>query len=201
MQKELLFEYEDKTYPVIITYKHIRRSYYRFKNNTFYISSSRLNSVKYLINNLHIFAPRLLKRSEKEKAITDRYFYLFGFRLSREYFTISDEELKMILKSILHEYIDKRMQYYESLMGINNPYHLSIRNMKTRYGTNSKKTHSISFALLLVHYSFAVIDSVIVHELAHHFVFNHQNDFYKIVYKYCRDYKQLHNKLRKGEYR
>ena len=73
--------------------------------------------------------------------------------------------------------------------------------MKTRLGSNSRKTNKLAFSLSLVHYSKDIIDSVIVHELAHYYEFNHSFKFYNIVYKYCPNYKILRKKLIKGIYK
>ena len=45
-----------------------------------------------------------------------------------------------------------------------------------------------------------IIDSVIIHELAHHFVYDHSDNFYKVVYKYCPNYDILRKKLIKAEF-
>ena len=80
-------------------------------------------------------------------------------------------------------------------------YRITIRKMTSRYGSNSKTSKHITFATILLHYSLPIIDSVVVHELAHIEVFDHSKKFYDVVYKYCPDYDVLHKKLRKGEYK
>ena len=85
-------------------------------------------------------------------------------------------------------------------MGIAKPYKVRVRKMRTRYGSNAYSTHSITYSSILMHYTLDVVDSVIVHELAHDKVRNHSDKFYKVVYNYCPDYKALHKRLRKGEF-
>ena len=85
-------------------------------------------------------------------------------------------------------------------MGITHTYKIRVRKMKSRYGSNSRKTMSLAFNLSLVHYSPEIIDSVIIHELVHDKVFNHSEKFYNEVYKYCPNYKALKRKLNKGIY-
>ena len=75
-----------------------------------------------------------------------------------------------------------------------------IRKMTTRYGSNSLSNKSITYSTILMHYQVDIIDSVIIHELAHCYVSNHSQEFYKIVYKFCPNYKKLHNNLKKGNY-
>jgi len=71
---------------------------------------------------------------------------------------------------------------------------------RSRYGVNSLRTHRLTFALELAYYAPAIIDSVIVHELAHDFERNHGPRFYAIVYAHCPDYKKLYASLRKHRY-
>ena len=86
-------------------------------------------------------------------------------------------------------------------MGIKIPYNIKIRKMKTRYASNSLKTHSITFQMNLIHYSKEIIDSIVVHELAHEFYRNHQKRFYQCVEKYFSNYKEVNLKLKKGLYK
>ena len=72
--------------------------------------------------------------------------------------------------------------------------------MKSRYGSNNKSTKTITYSLVLLHYSPEIIDSVIIHEIAHCFAYNHGDNFYKVVYKYCPNYDILRKKLIKAEF-
>ena len=83
-------------------------------------------------------------------------------------------------------------------MGISEPYKVAVRNTVRQYGSNSKRTHALSFQIDLIHYSPEIIETVVIHELAHEFERNHSKNFYNIVYKYCPMYKDLQRKLKKG---
>ena len=141
------------------------------------------------------------------------YNYIFGEKkeitFDNNYYTIKDvgsyrtnEELNKILKRLLNRYIDARFPYFVNLMHVDkNKYKYHIQNTSTRYGSNSSRTNRILFSLDLVHFSFEIIDSVIVHELAHDFQRNHSDKFYEIVYRYCPNYNELRNKMVKGMFK
>ncbi len=149
----------------------------------------------------------MFKRNLKE---TDNYIFIFGEQHSINekdglneienigiFKTINEKN--NLLKLLLNRYLAQRFYYFEDLMRITHgKYHYCIKNVKTRYGSNSLRTKSIMFSLSLVHYSYAMIDSVIVHEFAHDFQRNHSKKFYDIVYKYCPNYDELHKKMTKG---
>ena len=122
----------------------------------------------------------------------------FNNGLTIKYKSIDDLYKK--LKPYLLDIVVKRVRYYEAKMGISKPYNVKVRDMSSRYGSNVKSSYTVTFALLLVHYSINIIESVIVHELAHDKVYNHSAKFYDVVYKYCPDYDRLHNHLRKKIY-
>ena len=73
--------------------------------------------------------------------------------------------------------------------------------MKSRYGSNNKRSKTITYSLTLMHYSLEIIDSVVVHELTHCFVYDHSDNFYRLLYKYCPDYDKLRKKLIRAEFK
>ncbi len=136
--------------------------------------------------------PKLIKRAEdKRSAVPSGKTSIFGEIVEK------DIDLKEKNK-LLFEYCLSSQRKYEKIMNIP-PYNVKVRNMTSRYGVNNKRTNTITYSTCLISYSKEIIDSIIVHELSHHFERNHQEGFYRIVYKYCPNYKLLHKKLRKGE--
>ena len=201
MKKETTFIYNDITYPVVIEYKRIRNTYFRFKDGKFVVTSSYLVSVSSILKSLEKFAPKLLKnKKEKEQPYSENYLYLFGEKLDYNPYSSDPKKLEKSLKNNLLDYLNNRVPSLKSLMGVTNPYKIRVRKMKSRHGSNSRKTMSLAFSLSLVHFSPEIIDSVIIHELAHDKVFNHSQKFYNEVYKYCPNYKLLKRKLDKGIY-
>ena len=94
--------------------------------------------------------------------------------------------------------INEELDYYKNIMNIPVDYKIHIKNVKTILGSNSLKTKSLTFSIILIHYPLVVIDSIVVHELAHYFYRNHSKNFYNVVYKYFPDYKKGLSIFKKG---
>ena len=208
-------EIEGQKYQVFMTSKYQRNCYLRFKEGAFYVTCPYLSNKKSIIDFIYKSGPKLIKKARKENksafSVEDGFIYLFGTRYSLEisnkfwinentvfYKDIKDLEKK--LRKLQVKYLETSVRKYEELMGIKKPYQISVKKMKTRYGSNSYKTHRLHFQLDLVHFSYEIIDSVVVHELSHEFYRNHQSGFYACVLKYCPNYKELKKKLRQKVY-
>ena len=193
--------YEGVLYQGTITRKKIKSLILRadVREKTVRISAPFRTSYKAIDRFVIANLPKLLKRMEAYQAPAEEASsYVLGQKTDLVFAT--PREWHLYLKKIGMPYLNDRVRYYEDLMGIKPPYRITIRDMKSRYGSNSKKTHTLSFASLLFHYAPETIDSVIVHELAHEFQRNHSARFYEVVYRYCPNYKALHTKLRKHQY-
>ena len=206
-----LYRVNDREYEVEIIYKRIKNVHYRFKDGKFVISCNRYTTKGFIVKGLDKYAESLIKRSTKPEPINDNSIYIFGNKYDLSYpgkmtfdgtkvITFKDkDELFKKLKPIFLDIITKRVRYYEDLMKV--PiYKVYVKNMKSRYGSNSKYTKRLSFALSLIHYSMPIIDSVVVHELAHILVYDHSKKFYDVVYKYCPDYDKYRKMLIRGIY-
>jgi predicted metal-dependent hydrolase len=73
---------------------------------------------------------------------------------------------------------------------------LKIRSMKTSWGVYNKVKHTITLNSKLLCYDIAEIEYVSIHELSHVVHFNHSKDFWKLVEKYCPNYKNSKKKLK-----
>lgn len=67
---------------------------------------------------------------------------------------------------------------------------VTIRGMKSRWGSCRSVTGRFSFALDLVTKPKECIEAVVVHELCHLFAAGHSADFYALMEKYLSDYKE-----------
>ena len=210
MNKEFVYQVDNKDYRVIVTYKRIRNIHFRFDGESFLVSAPRLVSLKQIKSGLDKYAKKLIKRSVKMNAETSEYIYILGKKieliypgylaLESELISYKDnKQLHTKLRKWFLNYLTARTDFFMKVMGA--PHYLvKLRQMKSRYGSNNKSTKTITYSLVLIHYSPEIIDSVIIHELAHCFAYNHGDNFYKVVYKYCPNYDILRKKLIKAEF-
>lgn len=213
MDKTLEFVYKEKTYKVEVTYKKIKNIIYRYRKGVLLVSCSKKISDKQIYQGLDKFKEKLLGSNYGIDGFSDNGLYLLGVFVNynldnriyfkdNSYIEYKDKtDLEKKLKKFFVKVLEPRVRYYEYMMNIKNPYKVKVKNMVSRYGSNSSQTRSLNFALTLVHYSLDIIDAVIVHELAHEYIRNHSKKFYDIVLKYYPDYYNQHNKLRKKIYK
>lgn len=205
MTEIFTYTLENQTYEVVLTRKRMKTIQYRFKNGKFVISAPRLATKSTIFAGLQKFAPKLIKRSVSVQAITDEYVYIFGEKRiinndNSELDCSSRETLEGQLSKMLLNYVKERVAYFAPRMEIFDDYKVKVRNTKTRLGSNSRRTKTIAFALSLVHFSKEIIDSVVVHELAHCKVFDHSKEFYNVVYQHCPNYNVSRKKLIHSEF-
>lgn len=74
---------------------------------------------------------------------------------------------------------------------------LELKNMRSRWGSCNKARGIISLSNYLIYCTKEQIYYVVVHEFSHLLVQNHSEDFYKIVVKYCPDYKRIRSEMNK----
>ena len=208
--QNFFYKVNDKEYEVVVIHKRIRNIHYRFKDNKFVISCPHFTLKSTLVRGLDQFGASLIKRSSKPEPHNENGMYLFGTfyeltypgKISINNKTLSykdNEDLLKKVKPVFLEYVTQRVRHYEKQMSAPS-YRVRVQKMKTRYGSNSKRTNTLNFNLNLVHFDIGVIDSVVVHELAHIFVFDHSKKFYNVVYKYCPEYNKYRKQLVKGVY-
>ena len=212
MDKAFIYQVDDKDYQVQITYKRVKNINYRYKDGVFFVSCSRFRSISAIKSGLDKFAKRLIKRTPTRKGETEEYIYIFGDKYDFSFpgeITLPSGD-RFIYKTIedLHKKLKKWFLNYATIEThkmaetMSAPqYRVKVRKMVSRYGTNSRHTKSITYSLTLLHYSPEIIESVIVHELVHCFVFNHSDNFYRLLYKYSPDYDILRKKLIKAEFK
>jgi len=208
---DLVYPKNGQDYVVRITKKKMRRIVYHVRKGQILISAPYLASKKLIIDNLDAIFPRLEPMLKREMTIGTDFIYLLGEKrtLTQDgHFSVSDagvtfkspDDLDRKLRKFTLEFIAARVRYYEQAMNVPTAYKVRVRKMVTRYGSNSRSSHTLTFAFTLIHYSPAIIDSIVVHELGHYFYFDHSHKFYETVMKYYPNYRIEHAKLKKGTY-
>ena len=206
------YKVNDKEYPVVIVKKNIKNIHYRFRDGTFVISSPYLVREKQILKGLDKYASKMIERSEEtHPSEGEDFIYIFGKKVPVEesgviHFSNGEDityknrlELDRKIKKLFLNYVTLKTEYYAKLMNLP-VYQVKVRNSKTRFGSNSKYSKTINYSTMLIPFSSEIIDSVIVHELAHILVYNHSPKFYDIVYKYCPNYDSCRKKLIKRIY-
>lgn len=93
------------------------------------------------------------------------------------------------------EYLPKRVEYWSRLMGLT-PSSIKIRHYKSRWGSCDRRG-GLQFNWLVMMAPQAIIDYIVVHELAHLVHFNHSNRFWNLVAEFIPDYLQRRHWLRR----
>ena len=106
-----------------------------------------------------------------------------------------ERALTSFLKSTAEKYILPRTLQLGKVMDIAYE-HITLRNQSTRWGSCSS-LGNLNFNWKLVHCPPAVIDYVIIHELAHRKQMNHSAKFWDIVRKFDPEYNKHRGWLRK----
>lgn len=123
-------------------------------------------------------------RAEKRSEIR-KYLYTADGRIEVSDITYSDKELSALLR----ERIRLRLPVMEALCGISCK-SISVRRMKTRWGSCTTKTGAIRINLDLIHYPDSCLDYILLHELLHIRVPNHGPRFKALMTRYMPDWKE-----------
>lgn len=96
--------------------------------------------------------------------------------------------LKKFYRREAEKFLRERINIWSFEMGLSFQ-KLSFRNQKTRWGSCTSRGH-ISLNWRLVSAPLLVIDSILVHELAHLRHMNHSTIFWSLVEKYCPEHRR-----------
>ena len=209
MVKETTLNIRGDEYKAIITYKNIYSIRYRFVDGVFYINCPFSVSLNYLEELLSKKNDRRIFNVLEEKPYSEDYCYLFGEKqnivdgfitFNNHYLLYNKDNLYKDIEKIATIYFKERVDYFSKLMGVSINHGVSTKLVRSQYGCNYYASKKITFNIYLIHFNKDIIDTVVIHELAHDFERNHGKKFYKIVYKYCPNYKKLHKALKLNKY-
>lgn len=193
----LLLEVDGKEVNARIDYKDVKRySFYPDGEGGLRVSAPRRSTsfdVRKTAKDLEKGLSSLLRRTKK---VDRSKRYLFGMEVPLDDSSRAEKEEN---KALL-EYVEGTVRHYEGKLGIEEPYRVRVRKMKTRLGSNSRKTHTLTFSTELKAYHPRIIDSVVVHELCHHYHFDHGKEFNALLRELYPEYDACRKKLRKGEF-
>lgn len=140
----------------------------------------------------------VINNSADKMGIHVREDKLFINNLSNKTPATIKKQLDEFLKKTALKYIATRTQILAKKMQIS--YNkLALREQSSRWGSCSSQGN-LNFNWRLVHYPPAVIDYVIIHELAHRLELNHSKKFWAIVKKFDSEYLIHKGQLRKRRY-
>ncbi|CBG39962.1 M48 family metallopeptidase [Helicobacter mustelae] len=100
---------------------------------------------------------------------------------------VSEYKSIELLRKILLEMLKERVGHWAAKMQVS-PQKISIRSNKKILGSCNYK-NDLSFSILLVFAPISLIDSVVIHELAHILHKNHSKKFWDFVGQFCRDHR------------
>ena len=99
-----------------------------------------------------------------------------------------NNQLQRFLKATAEKYLIPRTHQLAKVMSISFG-SITLREQKTRWGSCSSQGN-LNFNWRLVHYLPAIIDYVIIHELAHRIHMNHSAAFWNLVAHYDPEYQK-----------
>jgi Predicted metal-dependent hydrolase len=207
MKRKTILHINGQDYNTEIEYKHTSYIKYQMKGDILIIRCPYFVTIGYLTD---IISKKGFKKENHKKLPFDiNYCYVYGEKQNLENnFVNIDGHFILFNKTTFYKdinkyfltYIKSRVEFFEKEMGISEPYSITTRLVSSRYGSNSRMTHHLTFNSYLIHFSKDIIDAIVIHELAHNFYYDHSKKFYDYVYKYCPNYKELHKQLRLGNY-
>ena len=160
----------------------------KLKYKTIEFNGLTINYAKYRRNrNIRLSIIPIIKKkdfaTEKEKWIR-KYLNKVDNATNLSSFPPLNKSKKQELLLRISNFVEK----YEYLMNVhvNN---ISLRKMKTLWGSCSFKDGSIRFNSYLYYMSDYFLEYIVVHEMTHLFIPNHSKKFYEMVKKYLPDYK------------
>ena len=209
----MIFQYKEQNYEVELIRKNNKNTYVRVRENKIYVTTNYFTSekrIKKLLEENHSSIGKMIERTKKREEKRE-LFLLFGIYYDIVYgdfekniiveegkiYVVSEEYLKKWLDQYIHTTYYNLLMYWQRRFEENIPIpNLKIRKMKTRWGVCNTKNHNITLNLDLIRYDLECLEYVIIHELSHFLVHSHSKEFWKIVKKYCPNYKDIRKKLR-----
>lgn len=209
----MIFKVDGKDYEVEIVKKGNKNTYIRVKDGKIIVTTNYFVSKRSILKLLGDNQSSIKKMIDKDKKRIEKkeLFLIFGHEYDIVYGNFSEDVLvegnkifarnEKCLNSWLNSYVKgiflEHFNYWYDKFKNRIPVpNLKIRKMKSRWGVCNTKNHNVTLNFELFRYDIECLDYVIIHELAHFLEPNHSKYFWKIVEKYCPNYKEIRKKLR-----
>lgn len=209
----MVFQYKDKNYEVEIIKKNNKNTYVRVRDGKIYVTTNFFTSEKHIYSLLSENKKAIGKMIERSEVRSQKreLFLLFGKYYDIVYgdfdsqIKVEEGKILVISEEVLCKWLDQFIHttFYNHLMYWKDEFeekipipNLKIRKMKTRWGVCNRKNNNVTLNFELFRYDIKCLDYVIIHELSHFIEPNHSKAFWKIVEKYCPDYKEIKKMLK-----
>lgn len=203
--EKVTLEIDNESYLLTVQYKRIKNIIFKYdRDNSFSVSAPLGTTPSKIKEAFTALYPRLVRLKSKPVIPFSNVTYVYGEQVStdslKEIFNLKEtpptlESFYKASKKVFLKYLTSRVRHYEQVMKIKNPYNVKLKLMATRWGSNSKQTHSLNLNFKLIHFSKEIIDALIVHELGHEFFRNHSQEFYIYLRTIIPNYDELDRKL------
>lgn len=184
---------KEKTYrividgiPITVTKKRMKNMYLRIKKE----DGSVLISAPHQASKARILA-FANERMDWIKANRQKFQKESETRGERP--ALTEAEIKR-RKVLLKAAAEKLVHRWEPVMGVEVS-GITIRQMKTRWGSCNVKTHHININLALYEKDPECLTYVVIHEMCHILEPSHNTVFWGYVEKYCPDWKRIKKRL------
>lgn len=200
------------TYTVEILFRRQKRIVLRFLKDRFKVSAPKRTPIHWIHKQVSEHGQKLIQKIKQiPTPWTKDGMYVFGvwqptaslIKIFNLKLPVDGEGLShdiKVLKKYVLPTLTQRVHHWQKKLNITTVYQVSIRNMRSRLGSNSRRTKRLTFALKLMHFSWPTIDAVIVHELIHDRHFDHSQRFYEALIQAYPTYRTEHAKILKGQY-
>ena len=210
----MYIEIDNSKYEVVIIKKNNKNTYIRVKDDLkIYVTTNRFVTNRYIenlinenINNIRSMLEKAKNKNEKSKKmlILGKEVNVISFSMQDEpelynnkFYVKNIDKLDKYIKIYALKIFSERLNIIYNLFEENIPYpKLRIRKMTTRWGVCNKRDRVVTLNLELIRMDFKYIDYVIVHELSHFIHFDHSKEFWNLVSKYCKNYKEIRKEMK-----
>jgi len=213
----------DEFYSVVINRKKIKNTYIRIDNDYNIVVNTNvvttIQQIKTLILKHQDKIEKMVHNKKHQSLLPHEVSYLgkiYQLKLIENqqfFFEIKEDQIifyspfslestidffyKSEAQKILPDRLKDCFQHFCSIQSISYPV-LSIRKMKSRYGTCYYTRNKINLNTYLIKYNLEIIDYVIYHELSHFIHHNHSKSFYQLLSLVNPNHSKIRKNIKKN---